>query len=109
MVSALRGGRREEARRRSDDGPHAARAADLAKSHGPNALPAERPRPEWRRFVDEYRSSLQIILAVAAIFSLAIGEIQTGLLLVLLTFVNAIVGMREEGKAASAINALKSR
>ncbi len=86
----------------------AAEAADRAKRHGPNALPAERPKPEWRRFVDEYRSSLQIILAVAAVFSLAIGEIQTGLLLVLLTFVNAIVGMREEGKAASAMNALRS-
>ena len=86
----------------------AAQAADLAKRFGPNALPAEKPEPEWRRFLDEYRSYLQIILAVAAVLSIVIGEIETGLMLALLTFINAVVGMREAGKAQSAMNALKS-
>ncbi len=89
-------------------GLSAAQAADLATKFGPNALPAEKAKPEWRRFVDEYRSYLQIILVVAGIVSLVIKEWSTAVLLIILTIVNAVVGMREEGKAASAMNALKS-
>ena len=89
-------------------GLSAARAAELATKWGPNALPAEKATPEWRRFLDEYRSYLQIILVVAGIVSLVIKEWSTAVLLIILTIVNAVVGMREEGKAQSAMNALKS-
>ena len=41
-------------------GLSAAKAAALLTQHGPNALPAEKPKPEWRRFLDEYRSYMQI-------------------------------------------------
>src|SRR5262245_41613739 len=85
-----------------------AKAAELAKRYGPNALPAEKPKPYWRRFLDEYTSYLQIILVVAGIVSLVIREWSTGILLLILTVINAIVGLREAGKAESAMNALKS-
>src|SRR4029077_20228714 len=85
-----------------------AQAADLLAKNGPNSLPEEKPRPGWRRFLEEYRSYMQIILVVAAVVSLLIKEWSTAVLLVLLTILNAIVGMRQEGKAESAMNALKS-
>ncbi len=91
-----------------DQGLSAAQVADGTRKHGPNALPAEKPSPLWRRFLEEYRSYLQIVLVVAAVFSFVIREWGTGLLLVVLTVVNAVVGMREQGKAESAMNALKS-
>ena len=40
--------------------------------------------------------------------SLLIAEWSTAALLVILTVVNAVIGLREEGKAESAMNALKS-
>ena len=83
-------------------------AAERLQTDGPNALPAERTVPGWRRFLDQYRSYMQIILLIAAVVSLAIGEWSTGAVLVLLTVVNAVVGLRQEGKAESAMNALKS-
>jgi Ca2+-transporting ATPase len=86
----------------------AARAADLLASNGPNALPEEKPKPGWRRFVDEYRSYMQIILIAAAVVSLLIKEWSTAVLLLALTVLNAVVGLRQEGKAESAMNALKS-
>jgi Ca2+-transporting ATPase len=89
-------------------GLSAARAADLLAATGPNALPEEKPKPGWRRFLEQYRSYMQIILIVAAVVSLLIKEWSTGVLLVLLTILNAVVGMRQEGKAESAMNALKS-
>ena len=86
----------------------AARAAELLKKNGPNALPEEKAEPGWRRFLDQYRAYMQIILVVAAVVSLAIGQWSTGAILFLLTVVNAVVGLRQEGKAESAMNALKS-
>ena len=84
------------------------KAAELLQSQGPNALPAEAAVPGWRRFAEQYRSYMQIILVAAAIVSLAIKEWSTGVLLVLITVVNAVVGLRQEGKAQSAMNALQA-
>jgi Ca2+-transporting ATPase len=86
----------------------AAVAADRLRTNGPNALPAEKTVPGWRRFLEQYRSYMQIILVIAAVVSLAIGQWSTGAVLGLLTVVNAMVGLRQAGKAESAMNALKS-
>ena len=51
---------------------------------------------------------MQMILVGAAIVSLAIKEWSTAVLLVAITLLNAVVGLRQEGKAESAMNALKS-
>src|SRR5215813_2279461 len=89
-------------------GLSAARALELLAANGPNALPEEKPKPGWRRFLDQYRTYMQIILIAAAVVSLVIKEWSTGVLLILLTVLNAVIGMRQEGKAESAMNALKS-
>jgi Ca2+-transporting ATPase len=86
----------------------AARAAELLAAHGPNALPEEKPEPGWRRFLDQYRTYMQIILIVAAVVSLLVKEWSTAALLLALTVLNAVIGVRQEGKAESAMNALKS-
>ncbi|MFJ3513976.1 cation-translocating P-type ATPase [Streptomyces sp. NPDC090131] len=89
-------------------GLSAARAAELLAANGPNALPEERRTPAWRRFLAQYRSYMQLVLVVAAIVSLVIQEWTTAILLIVLTLLNAVVGLRQEGKAESAMNALKS-
>ena len=83
-------------------------AADLLEQYGPNALPAEAPVPAWKRFIGQYRTYMQLILLVAAVVSLVIKEWSTGVLLLLITVLNAAVGLRQEGKAESAMNALKA-
>ena len=92
----------------AEGGLSAAAAAQRLAQNGPNELPAEQAVPGWRRFLEQYRSYMQIILLIAAVVSLAIGQWSTGAVLVLLTLVNAMVGLRQEGKAESAMNALKS-
>ena len=91
-----------------ENGLSSQRAAELLKADGPNALPEEKPTPGWRRFLDQYRSYMQLILVGAAVVSLVIKEWSTGVLLLVLTLLNAVVGLRQEGKAESAMNALKS-
>ena len=51
---------------------------------------------------------MQIILVAAAVASMAIGEIATGVVVLLITALNALGGMRQQGKAESAMNALQS-
>ncbi len=89
-------------------GLSAGRAEELLRANGPNALPEEKSTPGWRRFIDQYRAYMQLILSVAAIVSLAIKEWSTAVVLIGLTLLNAVVGLRQEGKAESAMNALKS-
>ena len=56
-------------------GSAAAKAAELLQKNGPNALPAEATVPGWKQFLAQYRSYMQIILVVAAVASILIGEI----------------------------------
>src|SRR4051794_10959836 len=86
----------------------AAAAAEQLSRHGPNALPAEATVPGWRRFVEQYRTYMQLILVGAAIVSLVVQEWGTAVMLVAITVLNAVVSLRQEGKAESAMNALKS-
>jgi len=83
-------------------------AADLLERNGPNALPVEQSVPGWKRFIGQYRTYMQLILVGAAIVSLAIKEWSTAALLILITIINAVVGLRQEGKAESAMNALQA-
>ncbi|MGZ4202953.1 MAG: cation-translocating P-type ATPase, partial [Thermoleophilaceae bacterium] len=89
-------------------GLSSAQAADLLSRDGPNELPAEKPVPDWRRFLGEFRTYMQLILLGAAVVSLAVQEWSTAVLLLAITVLNAIVALRQEGKAESAMNALKS-
>jgi P-type Ca2+ transporter type 2C len=83
-----------------------ARAA-LAEN-GPNALPAEQQVSTWRRLGQQYSSYMQMILVGAAVVSAAVEEWSTAVLLVLISMLNALIGMRQEGKAESAMNALQA-
>ena len=89
-------------------GLSAAKAAGLLTKNGPNALPAEATVPGWRQFLAQYRSYMQIILVAAAVASMLIGQIATGVVVLAITALNALGGMRQQGKAESAMNALQS-
>ncbi|MGW4488200.1 cation-translocating P-type ATPase [Amycolatopsis sp. NPDC004368] len=89
-------------------GLSSATAAERLSVNGPNALPEEKPKPGWLRFLDQYRSYMQLILVAAAVVSLVIMQWGTAVLLLVLTVGNAVAGLRQEGKAESAMNALKS-
>ncbi len=90
------------------NGLTAAKAAELLTANGANALPAEKPPPAWHQFLAQYKSYMQIILVGAAVASLLIGEFTTGVAVLLITALNALGGMRQQGKAESAMNALQS-
>src|SRR4029453_12999465 len=81
-----------------ETGLSAQRAAELLKADGPNALPEEKPKPGWRRLLEQYGRYMQFILGGAAVVSLVIKEWSTGVLLLVLTLLNAVIGLGREGK-----------
>src|SRR5262245_30558474 len=86
-------------------------AAEVAKRlalHGPNKL-AEAPKePGWHAFLRQYRDLMQYVLVGAAIISMAaLQEFGTGVAILGITVVNAILGLNQEGKAAESIAALQ--
>src|SRR3954447_17983402 len=81
----------------SDSGLSADEAAERLTRDGPNALPDEPPPSAVRRFLAQYTSYMQLILVGAAIVSLVISEWSTAVLLVVITLLNAVVGLRQEG------------
>ena len=91
-----------------DSGLSAAEAAERLKRDGPNALPEEKPPSRLRRLLGQYTSYMQIILVGASVVSLVIKQWSTAIVLFVLSLINAITGLRQEGKAESAMNALKS-
>ena len=91
-----------------DSGLSGAEASARLERNGPNALPVEQPPSQLRRLLSQYTSYMQLILVGAAIVSLAIKEWSTAIVLFVITLFNAVVGLRQEGKAESAMNALQS-
>ena len=91
-----------------DTGLSGDEAANRLRRDGPNALPVEQPPSAVRRFLAEYTSYMQIILVGAAIVSLLIKEWTTAIVLIVISLFNAVVGLRQAGKAESAMNALQS-
>jgi len=91
-----------------DSGLSVAEAAERLKRDGPNALPEEKPPSRLRRLLGQYTSYMQIILVAASVVSLVIKQWSTAIVLFVLSLINAITGLRQEGKAESAMNALKS-
>ncbi len=86
----------------------AAEAASRLASVGPNKFSVAEVEPRWRAFVRQYRDPMQIVLFVAGIGSIyPLHELATGLVLLFLTLFNAVLGLRQEGKAAEAVSALQ--
>jgi Ca2+-transporting ATPase len=91
-----------------ESGLSAAEAAERLRRDGPNALPEEKPPSRFRRLLGQYTSYMQLILVGASVVSLLIKQWSTAIVLFVLSLINAITGLRQEGKAESAMNALKS-
>jgi Ca2+-transporting ATPase len=91
-----------------ESGLSAAEAATRLEKYGPNKFAEAKPEPRWRAFVRQYHDAMQVVLLVVGIGSIwPLHEYGTGIVVLLLTIFNAILGLRQEGKAAEAVAALQ--
>jgi P-type Ca2+ transporter type 2C len=76
--------------------------------YGANKFAEAKTEPRWRAFVRQYYDAMQIVLLVAGVASIVpLGQYGTGIMLLLLTVLNAVLGLHQEGKAAAAVAALQ--
>ncbi|HEX4944417.1 MAG TPA: HAD-IC family P-type ATPase [Usitatibacteraceae bacterium] len=82
-------------------------ALDRLARHGANEL-TERPRPGFLALLwDQFNNYLVIILVIAAVVSLALGEWVDSIAIMVIVVLNAVVGVIQESKAEQALAALK--
>ncbi|MFL5937327.1 MAG: cation-translocating P-type ATPase [Gaiellaceae bacterium] len=86
----------------------AAEAASRLERHGPNRFAEAKSEPRWHAFVRQYYDAMQVVLLVAGVGSIwPLHQYGTGIVLLLLTVFNAMLGLQQEGKAAAAVAALQ--
>ena len=89
-------------------GLSSAEAAARAERFGANTFDPGQAESRWRAFARQYADPMQLVLLAAGIGSLyPLKQLGTGLLLILLTLFNAVMGLHQEGKAAAAVAALQ--
>jgi Ca2+-transporting ATPase len=88
-------------------GLSSADAAARTERFGRNKFDAGTAEPRWRAFLRQYADLMQLVLLVAGVVSLALQEWETGIVLIVLTLFNAVLGLQQEGKAAAAVTALQ--
>lgn len=85
----------------------AAEALERLRVHGPNRVEGRAPRPIWRKFLDQFRNSLVIVLIAAAILAGAVGDIKDTIVIGVVILLNAALGFFQEHRAEAALAALK--
>ncbi len=82
-------------------------AQERLEKFGANEL-TERPRPGFLALLwDQFNNYLVIILIIAALVSLALGEYVDSIAIMFIVVLNAVVGVIQESKAEQALAALK--
>jgi Ca2+-transporting ATPase len=97
-------------------GLSAEKASELLERVGPNELPEEASTPLWKRFLEQFKNFLVIILLIAAAISVAIAIIRPGgggeeyidaAAILGIVLLNAILGVIQESRAENALRALR--
>ncbi len=84
-----------------------AEAANRLQRYGPNEL-KEAPRPGFfTRLINQFRNFVVIILIVASVLSLFLGDFIEAAAIIAIVILNAILGVVQESRAERALAALK--
>jgi Ca2+-transporting ATPase len=90
-------------------GLSSAEAAARYGRFGPNKVSAGKTEPRWRAFIRQYHDPMQLVLVAAGALSFPLKQPGTGLLLIVLTLANAVLGLHQEGQAETAVTALAQK
>jgi P-type Ca2+ transporter type 2C len=89
-------------------GLSSARAAELRRVHGDNALPEKPARSTLAVFAGQFASPLIYLLFGAAAVSFSLGHFSDGVVICVVVLLNAVIGAVQEGRAERSLSALLS-
>ena len=74
---------------------------------GPNALPESKRRSLGSVFIHQFASPLIYILFVAAVIAFALGHRGDAVVILIVVFLNAVIGTVQEGRAERSMEGLR--
>jgi len=89
-----------------DQGLTTSEAVERARKFGPNELRTEPPPGLWAVARAQLLNPMNIMLAIVAVASFAIGQIATGFVVAALVTFNVVMGTNQERKARASVDAL---
>lgn len=90
------------------NGLSSADAKLILEKNGPNKLQGKKKKSTFQLFLSQINDAMIYILLVATVISAIVGEISDAIIILIVIFVNAIIGVIQESKAEKALEALKS-
>lgn len=75
--------------------------------NGPNKLEGAKEKSIFSMIFDQLKDFLVIILMIAAVISILLGEALDGIIILAIVVLNTILGVYQENKASNALKALK--
>lgn len=101
----------EEAARLLDVDPDVGLSAEQVQRRlaevGPNSLPTEPAPSRWTLARGQLTNPMNIMLALVAVASFAIGQVPTGAVVTCLVLFNVVMGTNQEMKARASVDALQ--
>ncbi|HOV69524.1 MAG TPA: HAD-IC family P-type ATPase, partial [Clostridia bacterium] len=89
------------------NGLTSAQAAERLEKYGPNSLKEEKPKSLLQKFLEQFKDFMIIILLIASVLSLILDEAVDAIIIMLVIFINAVLGVVQESRAEKALEALK--
>lgn len=77
------------------------------QQYGENKLQEKKAKTIWHMALDQFKDAMVIILIIAAVLAMALGEFFDGSFIIAIVIINAILGVAQENKASNALKALK--
>ncbi|MFA6430881.1 MAG: HAD-IC family P-type ATPase, partial [Candidatus Margulisiibacteriota bacterium] len=75
--------------------------------HGINQLQGKNTTPLWVIFFSQFKDLMIIVLIAAALISGLVGEVKDSIMILVIVFLNAMLGTTQQYRAEKAISALK--
>ena len=82
-------------------------AVKRAEKYGSNRLEGGKEKSVFQMAFDQLKDFMVIILMIAAVISIALGEALEGVIILAIVVLNTILGVYQENKASNALKALK--
>ncbi|MDR2589548.1 MAG: calcium-translocating P-type ATPase, PMCA-type [Oscillospiraceae bacterium] len=84
-------------------------ASERLKKYGKNKLQTAKRRSLFLRILDQFKDFLVIILVVAAIVSIIVGDgLRDAIIIIAILLINMIIGITQENRADNALKELKN-
>ena len=92
----------------AETGLTATEAAARLEKHGRNALPKGKQVTVFSIFLSQFKNLLVIVLIVAAIISFFLGDVEDGIVILVIVVLNAVLGTYQEFQAEKSLEALSA-